>query len=254
MNLPRVEHQWICHVASVMNPYDNAGLGGLHPSLKTVTHVDISTNTISKLPVVLFQMPSLKVLNASENSLTCLPCLWLGGRRETPQKGSAANGKLYKSCENVLNDDPSVQEKDCDFTYAESGWNCPHLEEMDLHHNSLTSLPTCLFELPSLKTLIASSNDLQIVPFDMWTAPSLRTLELKENFLRTLPVVRFQRKGSKGRSSTLPRAKVLSQNKESAIFKLVFLLFLFYFFEILTSLSIFVDTKKVWLDYIYFTL
>lgn len=218
MKLTKLEQQWILTAASKINPYDG-DFAGPHPSLKTITRVDISGNKLSKLPIVLFQMAALKTLNASENAITCLPCLWLGGKKEKKTKASSlkVGKKAYSSCENILENlvfEESVQ----DFSYAESGWNCPHLEDIELHHNSLADLPTCLFELPVLKYLNVSSNDIQTLPFEMWTSPALKSLDLKGNWVRKLPVMKTRRARAgtgNSKTSSLPRAKVLSLSKDN---------------------------------------
>lgn len=218
MKLTKLEQQWILTAASKINPYDG-DFAGPHPSLRTITRVDISGNKLSKLPIVLFQMAALKTLNASENAITCLPCLWLGGKKEKKTKASSlkVGKKAYSSCENILENlvfEESVQ----DFSYAESGWNCPHLEDIELHHNSLADLPTCLFELPVLKYLNVSSNDIQTLPFEMWTSPALKSLDLKGNWVRKLPVMKTRRARAgtgNSKTSSLPRAKVLSLSKDN---------------------------------------
>ena len=219
MKLTKVEHQWILAAASTMNPYHDT-IAGFHPSLKTITRVDISTNKLTKLPIVLFQMPALKTLNASENEISGLPSLWIGGRKDISTRSSLKAGKPYSSCEDI-HENLTFEESCQDFTYAESGWSCPHLEEIELHHNSLTALPTCLFELPMLKYLNVSYNDIQTVPFEMWTAPALKTLDLKGNFMKKLPVlkIRQKRESGNGKTSSLPRAKVLSLSKDSLDFR-----------------------------------
>ena len=211
MKLAKLDYQWILTAATTINPYNDTVVG-LHPSLKTVTRVDISTNKLSKLPIVLFQMPSLKTLNASENSITGLPSLWLGGRKESAHL--KAGKKPYSSCENIQ-ENLAFEESEQDFTYAESGWSCPHLEEIELHHNLLTSLPTCLFELPMLKYLNVAYNDVQTLPFEMWVAPALKSLDLKGNFVRKLPIMKTRRKGGNGKTSSLPRSKALSLSKDN---------------------------------------
>ena len=216
MTLPKLEYQWIFMAASTINPFDGM-VTGLHPSLKTVTRVDISSNKLVKLPIVLFQMPSFKTLNASENSISGLPSLWLGGKRDLAQKNSLKPGKKpYSSCEDI-HENLALEEGEQDFTYAESGWNCPHLEDIELHRNVLTALPTCLFELPTLKYLNVSNNDIQTLPFEMWTAPVLKSLDLKGNFVSKLPVMKTRQggRGGNGKTSSLPRAKLLSLSKDS---------------------------------------
>lgn len=220
MKLSMLEPQWILTAACTLNPYSEA-FAGLHPSLKTITRVDVSNNKLSKLPIVLFQMPALKTLSASDNEINGLPSLWIGGRKDVSSKSSLKAGKPYSSCENI-HENLTFEESCQDFTYAESGWNCPHLEEIELHKNSLTTVPVCLFQLPMLKYLNVSYNDIQTVPFEMWTAPALKTLDLKGNFVKKLTVLKIRKNGggsTNGKSSTLPRAKVLSLSKDSLDFR-----------------------------------
>ncbi|XP_065057929.1 leucine-rich repeat serine/threonine-protein kinase 1-like isoform X2 [Rhopilema esculentum] len=66
-------------------------------------------------------------------------------------------------------------------------WNCPLLEELEIHKNELTSLPTCLFSLPSLKVLNLCRNNIKELPLDLWSAPSLKDVLLQGNQLTALP-------------------------------------------------------------------
>lgn len=224
MKLSLVHPMWIVEAAKYINPNVEPGTSAMHPVLRTITRLDISSNKLVKLPLIVFQLPSLKSLNVSENNFTGLPSLSPGKRKEKEECNGLANGqlngKLYRSqpnCHTILPE--SNEDRDSDFTYQESSWECPYLEELELHHNSLTTLPSCVFELPSLKYLNASFNDIDSLPFAMWSSPSIKNLDLKGNYLRNLPLFKARGKSTKaksGKTSTLPRSKVLNPNKNSS--------------------------------------
>ena len=221
MKLSSIHPQWIVEAAKYINPTVELGSTAMHPILRTITKLDISFNKLVRLPLIVFQLPSLKSLNASENSIKGLPSLSPGKKKETVKSGGLANGKLCWSqpdCHSIL-ENSDTEDSDLDFNYQESSWDCPYLEELELHHNSLMTLPTCVFELPSLKYLNASYNDIDSLPFAMWSSPSIKNLDLKGNDLKNLPLFKARGKSGKakpGKTSTLPRSKVLNTHKEPA--------------------------------------
>lgn len=224
MKLSLVHPMWIIEAAKYINPNVEAGSAVMQPVLRTITRLDISSNKLIKLPLIVFQLPSLKSLNVSENNLTGLPSLSPGKKKESEMCNGMVNGRLNgKLCQSQPNchtfqDSDAVEDNDSDFTYQESSWDCPYLEELELHHNSLTTLPSCMFELPSLKYLNASFNDIDSLPFAMWSSPSVKNLDLKGNYLKNLPLFKARGKSTKGKcgkTSSLPRSKVLNANKES---------------------------------------
>ncbi|KAK3754845.1 hypothetical protein QZH41_011322 [Actinostola sp. cb2023] len=183
MKLTNIHPQWIVDAAKRINPQVAAGNIGLHP------------------------LPSLKILNISENSLSSLPSLHNG--RVRPGNGATSvTAKKYHSCDNIT-DRIIEEEEDVDFTYAESSWNCPHLEEIEVHRNSLITLPTCIFQLPMLKFLNTAYNDIDTLPFAMWFAPVLKTLDLKGNYLKMLPLS----KEVKRRPTSNPKPPPKTSNK-----------------------------------------
>eukprot|EP00794_Sanderia_malayensis_P000449 gene449-1090_t len=121
-----------------------------------ITRLDLSFNQLSTLPVLVFQLPSLRKLNLSDNAITVLP---------SPE--------------------PKGDDKDGDQSLT---WNCPALEELELQKNQLTSLPKCLFDLPKLRNLYLAKNRITDVPFSMWKMPCLRELLLQGNELSGLPL------------------------------------------------------------------
>lgn len=216
MKLNQIHPQWIVDAAKYINPQVASGNVGLHPVLKTITRLDISGNALNKLPLIIFQLPSLKVLNISENSLSSLPTLHNGRRTQLGNGSGNSFSKKFHSCDNIT-DRVSEEIEDSDFNYAESSWNCPHLEEIEMHHNSLPSLPTCIFELPTLRFLNASYNDIDSLPFAMWFSPMLKTLDLKGNYLKTLPLTEETKKKTPKaglKTSTLPKPRNISKSRD----------------------------------------
>ena len=114
-----------------------------------ISHIDISSNELTELPVALFQLKHLTRLEVSRNKLTSLP---------------------------VSPDDRARQ-----------GWDCPKLAELDISSNALTSLPSYLFQLAELKELNANDNEIHDVDISVWTAPKLSKLFLSRNKLTIFP-------------------------------------------------------------------
>ncbi|XP_071107767.1 leucine-rich repeat serine/threonine-protein kinase 1-like [Haliotis cracherodii] len=125
-----------------MRPIDN-NLTALY----AITKIDISHNYFTELPKIMFELPSLQVLNAAENRIKRFP--------------------LEKDLERAV--------------------ECLQIEELHLQVNSLEMLPNYLFRLPALKYFNVSRNCLKRVPIDMWTAPSLNHFNLAQNDLTQLP-------------------------------------------------------------------
>lgn len=216
MKLSSIHPQWIVDAAKRINPQVAAANVGLHPVLKTITRLDLSGNSLTKLPLIIFQLPSLRILNLSENALASLPSLHNGRVKPTNGNGGTSNKpKKYHSYDNITDRTIEEEEEEPDFTYAESSWNCPHLEEIEIHHNSLTTLPTCIFQLPMLKFLNAAFNDIDSLPFAMWFAPMIKTLDLKGNYLKLLPLTReVKKKPPKPIPKTTAKPRHLSKSRD----------------------------------------
>ncbi|XP_071957190.1 leucine-rich repeat serine/threonine-protein kinase 1-like [Antedon mediterranea] len=148
-----------------------------HPCLSAITRIDISDNSLSELPLVIFQLPSLHVLSAAKNKISKLP---IG-------KSKKETAKVEKSDKrHTVGSIPSASTKSqCEN--QEVIWNCPMLSHIDLNNNWLDKLPAVMFHLPVLETLNVHGNQLKQLPFDMWMAPKLKHLDLSKNKLEELP-------------------------------------------------------------------
>ncbi|XP_050071280.1 leucine-rich repeat serine/threonine-protein kinase 1 isoform X1 [Anopheles maculipalpis] len=136
-------------------------------ALAALTRIDISHNTLTTLPADIFNLGSLRYLNAAQNKIERLPVpeedserLAGGGRTDGKRRGSGLKPIEYQ---------------------------CPVLEELYLQDNRLECVPAVLFRMPNLAILDVSNNKLQELPFEMWKAPKLKELNVAFNFLKDLP-------------------------------------------------------------------
>ena len=118
-----------------------------------LTTVNLSGNMLSWLPLELFQLSSLQIINVSSNQIATLPDLQ----------------QTYNS------------EKE------EYEWPCGSLTRLNLSKNILTDLPPFLFKIPSLSHLDVSNNQLLSLPFDLWSAPKLYQMVASFNRLEGIP-------------------------------------------------------------------
>ncbi|XP_070567306.1 leucine-rich repeat serine/threonine-protein kinase 1-like [Ptychodera flava] len=159
-NLPYIKEEWLVEACLHVNHWlrSNISLENAFHALQAITRIDIANNSITELPLVIFQLHSLRTLNASRNKIEKLP---------------KADFEVLSS---ALMEDT--------FT---SGWHCPVLQKIDLSHNELEYLPQQLFKLPELEILLVSHNKLKSVPYAMWTGPKLTRLHMSYNDLEELP-------------------------------------------------------------------
>ena len=139
----------------------------IHIAIATVTRIDVSDNSLGRLPLFLFQLPSLQQLNASKNKISHLPGM-LRSRHFSSLFSSPTSGTFP-----VMSDDGT--------------WNAPMLWRINLSHNRLNTLPSELFLLPVLEYLNVEYNSLSDLPFEMWMSPKLKILNLSRNMLEDLP-------------------------------------------------------------------
>ena len=116
--------------------------------LSVITKVNLNKNELTKVPVELFQLPSLSYLQLSNNSLKSLPY------------SDSFQVKLYTA----------------------------PISNLDLNHNQLKKIPECLFRdlAHTLTELNASWNVLQDLPPGLWVCPKLKKLKLGHNQLSRL--------------------------------------------------------------------
>lgn len=160
--LSQIRMQWIVDAALQVNPKLKQNPKSADVVLYSITRLDISNNSLVSIPLAVFQLQSLKILNISQNRIDKLPI-----PVPTPTKQRGFRRKSANSDELV--------------------YNCPVLEELYLHENRLDQIPDAIFKLPSLVTLVVSYNKLQQLPYSMWLAPKLKELNASFNLLKELP-------------------------------------------------------------------
>ncbi|XP_066583862.1 leucine-rich repeat serine/threonine-protein kinase 1 [Prorops nasuta] len=143
--LSQIRTQWLIDAVLHVNKKLNAKNNDL--ILYAITRIDISHNSITSLPSVIFYLQSLRYLNMAQNKIDTL-----NGEPKNPKD------KL-----------------------------CPVLEEMYLQDNRLLQLPEFIMNLPALEILDVSNNKLQLLPDNLWRAPKLKELNASFNLLRDLP-------------------------------------------------------------------
>lgn len=159
--LTQVKMQWIVDAALQVNPKLKQNPRSSDVVLFSITRLDISNNSLTSIPLAVFQLQSLRVLNISQNRIDKLP---------VPVPSPTKRGFRRKS-----------------VSTEDLAYNCPVLEELYVHENRLDQIPDAIFKLPSLVTLVVSYNKLQQLPYSMWLAPKLKELNASFNLLKELP-------------------------------------------------------------------
>ena len=157
--VPYIKESWLLQSCFLHNPVLASVNSNQMCALFAITRIDISNNNIEYFPDCLFQLQSLRVLNASYNKIK-----WLPGSNWDP----VAKQPLGETC--ITQD-----------------WQCSCLEEVQLQYNQLKELPAALFNLPNLHKLQASHNDLEVIPYQIWTSAKMTEVNLSHNHLKALP-------------------------------------------------------------------
>ena len=127
--------------------------------------LDLSNQSLTKLPRPLLKLEALKTLNLNQNNLTELPY----------KIKHLTNLISLSACCNQLNQiSPGIAE-------------IPLLAKLDLSNNNLDTLPANLFNLTFLNTLNLNDNQISYLP----PRPACRKLEylfIKNNNLKNLPI------------------------------------------------------------------
>lgn len=166
-DLHKIEAAWLYSAPkAILRPAVSATMNNLMLA-SLITNLDLSNNRLQSLPIEIFQLSSLRHLNVSHNELSMLPV-----------------GKSRNDAESSSADDVFVENRT-----EIAVWYCPHLEEIELQYNNLTTLPGCLFLLPALRIVDANNNDLNGLPYDIWHSPNLRIAIFSNNYINNVPVL-----------------------------------------------------------------
>ncbi|KAI8141949.1 hypothetical protein BJV82DRAFT_616549 [Fennellomyces sp. T-0311] len=160
--------------------------------LKHLKILNASSNMLTTIPPVLYNLSQLEILVLSQNRLECIPAemavqlpnlktlriaanrirqidtnIGLWTKMQHLQLGSVFGGNLLTSVPDQIAD-------------------MRRLEELDLSHNRLRSLPGNMY-IPTLMHLNVSDNQLGTIPKSIAQCSRLRTLNVSKNHLATLP-------------------------------------------------------------------
>lgn len=144
-HLSQIRAQWLTDAVLHVNKKLSAKNNDL--VLYAITRIDISLNSITSVPPIIFYLQSLRYLNMAQNKIDTLTA-----------EPKSPKDKL-----------------------------CPVLEEMYLQDNRLEQLPEFIMNLPALEIMDVSNNKLQCLPDNLWRAPKLKELNASFNLLKILP-------------------------------------------------------------------
>ncbi|GMT28597.1 hypothetical protein PFISCL1PPCAC_19894, partial [Pristionchus fissidentatus] len=114
-------------------------------SFAAITRVDVSHNKLTIFPCVLWQLPSLRMLNVSDNELSTI---------------SVPSGHLYSSSIESL-----ILRNNCLTSLPSSLFTLlPSLSILDISKNYLSHLPETIWQAQSLKELNGSGNSISSLP------------------------------------------------------------------------------------------
>ncbi|XP_070542862.1 leucine-rich repeat serine/threonine-protein kinase 1-like [Ptychodera flava] len=161
---------WGLQVLEALDISHNSNLKALpYPAHGIQCHrlktMNASHNSLTQVPVEVFQVPSLVKLSLSHNNLTSL---------EDKSRWSRSESGHFEEV-------PDSR----DSCYEDVEWNCPKLTFLDVSHNSLKRIPKGIQSATNLTKLLASNNKLKKIP-DPWSCP-LRYLDVSSNKIKEVP-------------------------------------------------------------------
>ena len=167
MNLEACNRAWLGErITYITTPYSTessdratAGAG----TSKFATHdysavkvVNLCQNNLIEVPLELFSLPNVVEINISHNKIAILP----------------------------------VNQYTC-LNAALCGWDCKYLELLNLSHNQLNELPSCIWMLPNLREIHCCVNRLLILPDPLsqqdQISDSLNYIDFSRNRLKSVP-------------------------------------------------------------------
>ncbi|XP_050524105.1 leucine-rich repeat serine/threonine-protein kinase 1 isoform X2 [Daktulosphaira vitifoliae] len=190
--LDNIKSQWLIDAALHINPKLKMNPRSKEIVLFAITRLDISNNSLTQVPIIIFQLPSLRYLNLAQNKIEKLPNSSNYGHVTSPTTKKIS--RFYKSV-----------------------YTASVLEELYLQDNRLDKIPEDLFRLPSLTTLDVSNNKLQSVPFQMWQAPKLKDFNISFNLIKELPFAQSEQEAKSLRDRSVGRVPLLDKTYEVKI-------------------------------------
>ena len=112
--------------------------------MNSFTKIHLQENNLSSVPLTLFQLPKLTILDVSNNKLTKLP----------------VSDSLFQS-----------------------GWFCTDIEIISISNNQLESLPSVIWEMPKLKQLCAGHNSISKIETTKIPCAKIAIVDVSHNQL-----------------------------------------------------------------------
>ncbi|XP_022171675.1 leucine-rich repeat serine/threonine-protein kinase 1 isoform X1 [Myzus persicae] len=187
--LESIKSQWLIDGALHINPRLKMNPRSKEIVLFAITRLDISNNSLTQVPAIIFQLQSLRYLNLAQNKIEKLP-----DPKDSHQVTSPTSKKMSKLYKSI--------------------YTANVLEELYLQDNRLDKIPEELFRLPSLTTLDLSNNKLHSVPFQMWRAPKLKDLNMAFNLIKELPYAQSEDEARSLREKSVGRIPILDKAYE----------------------------------------
>ncbi|KAL4402878.1 cysteinyl-tRNA synthetase [Malassezia pachydermatis] len=134
-------------------------------SIKTLTHLDVSSNRIVDLDhVALHELPELRMIRATNNRLSSVPTYI--AMMSSLQSINLSNNRLD--------------------TFPARLCAIPHLRDLDLSFNTINQIPPEIGQLKELERLLLAGNSIRRLPAEMQSLQELRVLDVRYTTLHSL--------------------------------------------------------------------
>ena len=157
--------------------------------LSSFKEIYLQKNFLTSIPLALFQIPGLKILDVSYNHLTELPNVTSeSGHLNCPSLMSLdiSNNNFF-SLPSVLWEFPYLSHLHAQhnaISKVEPPLKCSaKLEEINISHNELNTVPFCVFYS---KTVNISFNKLVELPASLWSLKTLKALNIASNLIQRI--------------------------------------------------------------------
>ena len=156
--------------------------------LNSFIEIHLEDNSLSSIPLVLFQLPNLKFLNVSNNHLAELPVSideFLRGWTCNNIKIISISGNKLKTLPAAIWNISQLKELHADKNYIceiESPANpCAKLKKINISHNRLSTVPLHIFLAEEVDI---SYNKLEYLPECTWKSNFLTNLNVSQNQIK----------------------------------------------------------------------
>lgn len=115
VGLSQVRKQWLIDAAVAHNIKLKLNIQNQVTAITAITRLDLSNNGLTSLPLCVFQMPSLKIMNLSQNKLQTLPESEIELLSPTGSQAGSFKMKKSKSFSSALSSSSSQSKMNGNF-------------------------------------------------------------------------------------------------------------------------------------------